>query len=172
VFLASWAMMFAALFFSYAFVRSSQAAWPPPGVPILPIGLPAINTAVLLASSLTFAYGLRELRRGKRAVFQRALAATILLGVVFLALQIHVWRSLSLAGLHFGSGLYGSVFYTLTAFHALHVAVGLAILIGVFVRSLLGKYTEHNTTSVRLCTMFWHFVDVVWILMFLTIYLF
>lgn len=171
VFLASWAMMFAGLFFSYGFIRSSAGAWPPAGVPVLPIGLPAVNTAVLLSSSLTFAYGLRSLRRGERSVFIRALAVTILLGVVFLSLQIYVWRAVGQSGLHFTSGLYGSVFYALTAFHALHVAAGLLILAVVLVRSLLGKVTEHNTITVRLCTMFWHFVDVVWILMFVTIYL-
>lgn len=171
VFLGSWAMMFAGLFFSYGFIRSSAGPWPPPGVPALPVGLPALNTVILLASSVTFAYGLRGLRRGQRALFIRTLAATIVLGAVFLALQIYVWRSVGQAGLHFTSGLYGSVFYALTAFHALHVAVGLFILLYVLVRALRGKYTEHNTVTVRLCTMFWHFVDVVWILMFVTLYL-
>jgi cytochrome c oxidase subunit III len=171
VFLASWAMMFAGLFFAYGFIRSSAGPWPPAGVPALPVGLPAVNTAVLLSSSLTFAYGLRSLRRGERSVFIRALAVTILLGAVFLALQIHVWRSVGQSGLHLSSGLYGSVFYALTTFHALHVAVGLLILLYVLLRALRGGYTEHNTITVRLCTMFWHFVDVVWILMFVTIYL-
>jgi len=171
VFLASWAMMFAGLFFSYGFVRSRAGAWPPPGIPVLPIALPALNTAVMLGSSLIFSLGLRELRRGNVRAFQRALSVTIVLGLVFLALQIYVWQSVSQAGLHLNTGLYGSVFYCLTAFHALHVAVGLVILMVVLARSLLGKYSEHNTISVRLCTMFWHFVDVVWILMFVTIYL-
>jgi cytochrome c oxidase subunit III len=171
VFLASWAMMFAGLFFSYGFVRSRAPVWPPPGLPALPIALPAINTLVLMCSSLTFALALRELRRGKRAAFTRGVGITILLGFAFLGLQASVWQSLSRAGLHMSSGLYGAVFYTLTIFHALHVAVGLLILMVVLVRSLLGKYSEHNTISVRLCTMFWHFVDVVWILMFVTTYL-
>jgi cytochrome c oxidase subunit 3 len=155
----------------YGFVRSRAAAWPPPGLSALPIALPAVNTVVLLCSSATFALALRELRRGNRAAFSRGLGVTILLGFAFLALQITVWQAVSRAGLHMSSGLYGAVFYTLTIFHALHVAVGLLILMVVLARSLMGKYSEHNTISVRLCTMFWHFVDVVWVLMFVTTYL-
>lgn len=171
VFLASWAMMFSTLFFAYAFVRSRATIWPPPGVPVLPIGLPALNTAVLLASSFTFARGLSTLRRGARSSLPVWVALTFLLGAVFLGLQVQVWLSLSRAGLHINSGgIYGSAFYAMTTFHALHVAVGLLILGWVFIQALRGKYSEHNQVKVQLCTMFWHFVDVVWILMFLTLY--
>lgn len=171
VFLASWAMMFSSLFFAYAFVRARSPVWPPPGVPVLPIGLPALNTAILLASSFTFSRGLAALRRGERHALPGWVAVTFLLGGAFLGLQGHVWLSLGRAGLHLTTGgIYGSAFYALTVFHALHVAVGLLILAWVFVQALLGKYTEHNQVKVQLCTMFWHFVDVVWILMFLTLY--
>ena len=171
VFLASWAMMFSALFFAYGFVRTRSVTWPPPGVPVLPIGLPAINTVVLLASSFTFARGLDALRRGHRSALPRWVAATFALGALFLVLQTIVWRSVWMDGLTIQTGMYGSVFYALTTFHALHVATGLVILVLLFARSLRARYTEHNTVNVRLCTMFWHFVDVVWILMFLTLYI-
>jgi cytochrome c oxidase subunit 3 len=171
IFLGSWAMMFGALFFAYAFVRSRSVAWPPPGAPPLPVALPAVNTAVLLASSFTFARGLRELGRGRRRGLTLWVGATLLLGVVFLALQFLVWQAVGRAGLSLSSGTYGSIFYALTTFHALHVVVGLAILLWVLFRSLAGKYTEHNYVNVRLCAMFWHFVDVVWVLMFLSLYL-
>lgn len=171
IFLASWAMMFSALFFAYGFVRARSLMWPPPGVPALPVGLPAVNTLVLLASSVTFALGLRDLRRARRRAFTGWVAATIVLGGAFLGLQWVVWRSVAEAGLHFTTGMYGSVFYGLTVLHALHVAVGLVLLLWVFGRSLFGSYTEHNHINIRLCTMFWHFVDVVWILMFVSIYL-
>jgi cytochrome c oxidase subunit 3 len=171
VFLASWAMMFAALFFAYGFVRTRAVMWPPADVPPLPTLLPAINTVVLVASSLTFARGLDALRRGKRSELPLWVAATFVLGAVFLGLQAVVWRSLWMEGLTVQSGIFGSVFYALTTFHALHVATGLGILVLLFARSLRARYTEHNTVNVRLCTMFWHFVDVVWILMFLTLYI-
>jgi cytochrome c oxidase subunit 3 len=171
IFLASWAMMFSALFFAYGFVRSRAVMWPPPGVPALPIALPAVNTLVLLASSFTFARGLRELKQGRRRAFPVWVVATFVLGAVFLGLQLHVWRAVAASGLTLNSSMYGSVFYSLTTFHALHVGVGLLLLLWVFARSLFGSYSEHNYINIRLITMFWHFVDVVWILMFVSIYL-
>ena len=169
VFLASWGMMFAGLFFAYGFARSKAVVWPPAGAPVLPLGLPAINTVVILTSSLTFAWGLESLRRGRRARFRALVGVTAVLGAIFLALQLTLWQHVVAAGLPV-AGTYGAVFYSFTALHALHVLVGLGILLWVFARSLFGKYTEHNTTNVRMCAMFWHFVDVVWVLMFLTIY--
>jgi cytochrome c oxidase subunit III len=170
IFLASWAMMFSALFFVYGFVRTRALVWPPPGAPSLPIGLPALNTAIMLASSFCFSSSLLALRSGKRGRFQGLVALTFALGALFLGLQIHVWSSLSLAGLHVSSGVYGSVFYALTTIHAAHVAAGLLIMLWVFARSLRGTYSEHNHINVRLCAMFWHFVDAVWVLMFVTLY--
>jgi cytochrome c oxidase subunit 3 len=170
IFLASWAMMFSALFFVYGFVRLQARTWPPSGAPALPLGIPALNTAIIVISSFTFARGLAALRRGKKGVFQRMVAVTFALGALFLGLQVSVWSSLAKAGLHVSTGIYGSVFYGLTTIHALHVAAGLLILLWVFLRSLRGIYSEHNHINVRLCTMFWHFVDAVWVLMFVTLY--
>ena len=171
VFLASWAMMFSTLFFAYAFLRSRSVTWPPPGSPPLPVLLPAVNTAVMLASSFTFAQGVRALARGRRRALTPWALATIVLGCVFLALQVVVWRSVAAAGLLHTTGTYGAIFYALTVFHALHVVAGLLILLWVVARSLAGKYTEHNVVNVRVCAMFWHFVDVVWLLMFVSLYL-
>jgi cytochrome c oxidase subunit III len=172
VFLASWGMMFAGLFFAYGFARSKAIVWPPAGAPPLPLALPALNTVVILASSFSFAQGLSSLRKGLRNRFRALVGVTFALGVLFLVLQLSLWRHVAAAGLGIADGSYGAVFYSFTAFHALHVLVGLGILLWVFVRSLQGAYTEHNTASVRVCAMFWHFVDVVWVLMFLTIYVF
>jgi cytochrome c oxidase subunit 3 len=171
VFLASWAMMFGTLFFAYGFIRARSLVWPPLGVPALPLGLPALNTAILLASSFTFARGLAQLRRGQARALPAWVAATLVLGAIFLALQVEVWLSVYSAGLTFSTGgIYGSAFYALTILHALHVVAGLFVLSWVLIRSLRGKYTEHNQVNVRVCTMFWHFVDIVWVLMFLTLY--
>ena len=171
IFLASWAMMFSALFFAYAFVRSRAPMWPPAGVPLLPVPLPALNTMVLIVSSFTLARGLSEVKRGRRKALTGWVAATFVLGGVFLAIQVSVWQSVADSGLHVSSGLYGSIFYALTTFHALHVVVGLLLLLWLFIQSIRGKYSEHNNVSIRLCAMFWHFVDVVWLLMFVSIYL-
>jgi cytochrome c oxidase subunit III len=169
--LGAWAMMFGALFFMYAGMRSKALMWPPPGVPHLPVALPAVNTAVLLASSGAIALGVRSLRKGERRALSAWLAASAVLGATFLVLQVVVWRDVWAAGLLPSTGAYGSVFYGLTALHAAHVAAGLLVILLVLVRSLLGKYTEHNVMKVRLPAMFWHFVDAVWVLMFVSLYL-
>jgi cytochrome c oxidase subunit 3 len=169
VFLASWGMMFAGLFFAYGFARSKAVVWPPAGAPVLPLGLPALNTVVIVTSSVAFAQGLKSLRRGQRGRFQVLAGITAALGALFLALQLTLWQRVVAAGLPV-AGTYGAVFYSFTALHALHVLVGLGLVLWVFARSLFGAYTEHNTINVRMCAMFWHFVDVVWVLMFLTIY--
>src|SRR3981081_4014911 len=88
VFLGSWAMMFAALFFAYGFVRTRSVAWPPADLPELPWGTPALNTLVLLPSSTSLQYGLRGIRAGASKKLGRALLLTVLLGSVFLALQL------------------------------------------------------------------------------------
>jgi cytochrome c oxidase subunit 3 len=169
--LGAWAMMFGALFFMYAGMRSKALMWPPPGIPRLPVALPAVNTVVLLASSGAIALGIRSLRKGERRALSAWLGVASALGATFLVLQVVVWRDVWAAGLQPSTGAYGSVFYGLTALHAVHVAAGLLVILLVLVRSLLGKYTEHSVMKVRLPAMFWHFVDAVWVLMFVSLYL-
>ena len=170
--LASWTMMFGALFFMYFGMRAQAPMWPPAGVPRLPVALPALNTAVLAASSLALWRGVTQLARGQRRALTLWVGAAMILGLVFVGLQVVGWRTQWAAGLLPSSGAYGSVFYGLTVLHALHVAAGLLVLLVVLVRSLLGTYTEHNVVRVRVAAMFWHFVDAVWFLMFVSIYLF
>ena len=170
--LASWTMMFGALFFMYFGMRASAPMWPPAGVSRLPVALPALNTAVLAASSVALWRGVSQLAGGRRRALAPWVGVAMVLGVTFVALQVVGWRSQWEAGLLPSSGAYGSVFYGLTVLHALHVAAGLLVLAVVLVRSLLGTYTEHNVVRVRVAAMFWHFVDAVWLLMFVSIYLF
>ena len=109
--------------------------------------------------------------RGQRKALAGWVLGAIVLGSAFLGLQIKVWRDLWLAGLLPSSGQFASVFYGLTALHAAHVVAGLVVLGVIFVRALRGVYTEHNVVRVRVAGMFWHFVDVVWVLMFVALYL-
>ena len=169
MFLASWAMLFAALFFAYAALRARADVWPPPGFR-LPLGLPLANTTVLLASSLTLALGLRDLRAGRARRLAAWLGLTLALGATFLALQIVVWRSVWQGGLRVDTSVYGSVFYALTVFHALHVLAGLGVLAWLLHGALRGAYGAAKHAPVRIGAMFWHFVDVVWIVMFLAVY--
>jgi len=172
VFLGSWAMMFAALFFAYGFVRTRSVAWPPPGLPGLPWATPALNTLVLAASSASIQYGLRAIRQGASPKLGRALLLTVLLGAVFLALQVSVWARLYVEGLRPETGgAYGSVFWGLTCFHALHVLVGL-IGVGLLTRrAFAGVFSAAKYLPVRLWALYWHFVGAVWALMFVLVFL-
>jgi cytochrome c oxidase subunit III len=169
VFLGSWAMMFAALFFSYALVRSRAPVWPPLGVPVPPLVLPAVNTAVIAASSAAVAAALRAAMVGRRARVGRALAVATVLGAAFLALQSVVWIGLWRDGLRIEGGTYPSVFYSLTALHALHVAVGVVALAVLAMRAL--RAPGPTRVAVRLWGMYWHFVGIVWGVLYATVYL-
>lgn len=172
IFLGGWAMMFAALFFSYGVMRIHAATWPPPGELRLPIAMPLVNTLVLVASSVTLQLGLHTIRNWRVAELPRWIVATIALGVAFLGLQVAVWRDVWMQGLRPGTSTYASMFYALTAVHALHVLAGLVALLVVLVPALRGHYRKNRHTPVRMMTMFWHFIDVVWVLMFLAVYVF
>jgi len=170
IFLGSWAMMFGALFFSYAVLRVSAPIWPPPGFERLPLGLPGINTLLLLASSRTLALALDRARRGQLAQCRNELLWTIALGVVFVGLQCKVWAELWKSGLHLDSGAYGGTFYVLTVFHILHVLVGLGLLARLEAPHELHPPVAPGSVPATLTAMFWHFVDVVWLTMFLVVY--
>jgi cytochrome c oxidase subunit 3 len=170
VFLASWGMMFGAIFFAYGGLRARAASWPPAGVPLVPLGLPGVNTAVIAASSLAIHYGVVTVRRGSTAKLGPALLATFALGCVFLVLQLIVWNELYATGLRPDSGSYGSVFYGLTWIHAAHVGVGLAALLWLAIQAFRGKYSAARHLSIRLWAMYWHFVGAIWAIMFLTVY--
>ena len=170
VFLGSWAMMFAGLFFSYGLVRLRAPAWPPPDQPALPLLLPGLNVGVVLLSEAALVLAARWLRRGRGRPAAVAMAAATLLGALFLALQSAVWISLWDAGLRPDGGPYASVFYALTAFHAAHVLVGLAALAGLAVRALAGGPAPPGHQALRLWTMYWHFVGAVWVAMYLAVY--
>lgn len=165
-FLASWAMLFASLFFAYGLVRAHAPAWPPLDQPRLPVALPAVNTGVILLSSYTLARALRYVRGGRPAA--RLLATTAVLGLAFLALQVLVWVRLYREGLVPSGGSYGSVFYTLTLFHALHVCVGLGAVAWLAARAAHGAA---RPLPVRLWAMYWHFVGGVWVVLYATLYL-
>jgi heme/copper-type cytochrome/quinol oxidase subunit 3 len=170
VFLASWAMMFGSLFFAYGMVRARTTEWPPPDLPHLPLLVPGINTAILAASSAVLQLSLVAVRTGKVARLAPGLAASALLGAAFLALQLFTWRKLWSDGLTPDEGPYPSVFYALTCFHGLHVLVGIGALAWLTRSALRGKYSAARFLPVRLWTMYWHFVGVVWGAMFVAVY--
>ena len=134
-------------------------------------GLPLLNTLILLTSGVTITIAHHALKDGKRGVLLLFLGLTILLGCVFLFFQaeeyIHAWSGLNLT---LGSGIYGSTFYMLTGFHGLHVTLGTLMLIIIWLRCLKGHFTAKDHFGFEAVAWYWHFVDVVWLGLFLFVY--
>lgn len=169
--LASWTMLFASLFFAYAILRFQAPAWPPEGVSPLPRLVPGLNTLLLLLSSAVLHLGIRP---GPERTSRRLLGTlrlTVGLGTLFLALQLLVWVTLWREGFRIDAGPYGSIFYGLTVFHALHVLAGLVALLVLVPGARAGRHVSAEQDAVRLSAMFWHFVDVVWLVMFVAVYM-
>lgn len=167
IFIASWAMLFAALFFAYGLLRIRSTTWPPASLPAIPWGLPAIATLALTLSSVGLEAALRRLRAGATTAIAPRIGAATVLGLVFLGLQILLWNQLWHSGLRPDSGPYGSVFFGLTVFHAVHVAVGLVALAYLTIASARGAYSATQNVPVRLWTLYWHMVGVIWLVMYL-----
>jgi len=170
--LAAFAMMFAGLFFVYAGLRVQSEFWPPPGVPRPPILLPTINTVVLVASSATLIKALRVGRSGDGEGLTRWLGITLLLGLIFVGFQGALWWQMYTSGVTIAaSGAFASVLYVLTVLHALHVVAGVFVLAHLY-RDARRSKAARSTTGVRVSGMFWHFVDLVWIAMWLSMFVF
>ncbi len=169
LFIASEVMFFGGLFATYFNARQAFGAgnWHPPEGGHLDLPLAAVLTVILVASSFTMQFGVWAIRRGDTRGLRMWTAITLGLGVLFLAGQLYDYSQL---GFGIADGPYGTTFYTLTGFHGAHVfggAVGLAI---VLARTMRGQFSARNHVAVEAVSMYWHFVDVVWIGVFATIY--
>lgn len=135
------------------------------------LGLPLINTLILMASSVTLHFARTALLHERRAALIEFLSITIALGVVFLGFQVyeymHAYQDL---GLTLQSGIYGNTFYLLTGFHGLHVTLGAIILFTILIRIIKGHFTRDNHFAFQAAEWYWHFVDVVWLCLFLFVY--
>jgi cytochrome c oxidase subunit 3 len=172
LFLASETAIFAALFAHHYYSRFHAAQWPPDGAPKLATHLPAIATMMLMFSSATMQWAHTALVRDRRRVATWLVGITMILGIVFLSFQAYDWGYLKIYDQFTqASGSYGTSFYTMTGFHALHVTVGLIFLALVWIRLRLGHFTPQRHFSFIAAAWYWHFVDLVWILLFFTIYL-
>lgn len=171
MFLASEAMLFAGLIGAYIVLRLSVPQWPPEGAPALPVKLTGINTIFLVLSSFTLHYAEVQVNKGKTGLF--LMFVTILLGSLFVGVQCYEWYHLHHEGLWFNThGVYGSSFFVMTGFHGMHVIVGVLLIIWVFLRQLLTRcYTPTRHASLANVSLYWHFVDVVWLFLFAIVYL-
>jgi cytochrome c oxidase subunit 3 len=171
LFLASEAMLFAGLIAGYVVLRLSSPAWPPyPDLPAMPVILTGINTVFLITSSFTYHAAEVAVKKGKKGTLW--LAVTVFLGSLFLGVQAYEWHHMYSEGLWFNTGgAYGASFFVLTGFHGLHVLIGVLMIAWALIRQLGGAYTAQNHTYLVLTGMYWHFVDVVWLLLFTVLYL-
>jgi len=167
VWLASELMFFGGLFAAYFTLRSETAVWPPAGVE-LETTLSATFTVVLILSSGTIHLAGKALERGDRAGVQRWIVITFVLGGLFLANQI---REFLVNDFSISSHAYGSIYYLMTGFHGLHVAAGLVLLMIALAMVVNAGTLARRTPAVESVTYYWHFVDVVWVGLFTTIFL-
>ncbi len=176
MFLAGDAMGFGALIVGYGALRLYNTNWPVPSQ-VLGIPLTAIMTFVLICSSVTMVKALSAIRNGDLTWLRIFLAGTILGGAIFLGLQAYEWTHLMFhKGVWFstnpyGAAQFGSTFFAMTGFHGMHVTGGVIYLLCLFIRSFFGKYTAEHSYPVEIAGLYWHFVDLVWILIFTFVYL-
>ena len=173
LFIASEVMFFVAWFWAYfnaALFPSAQieGQWPPPGVQTFDTwDLPFLNTLILLMSGITVTWAHHALREGHRKHFLQGLALTIFLGVCFTCVQAFEY---SHAAFGFRDGIYPSAFYMATGFHGFHVLVGTIFLIVCYFRGRAGHFKPDHHFGFEAAAWYWHFVDVVWLFLFICIY--
>jgi cytochrome c oxidase subunit III len=168
LFIISEVMIFGAFFTAYFFIRVVQGdSWPAPGQEI-PTGPVAINTAVLISSSFTMHWAQSSIRNGNRFGLRAGILSTLLLGITFLFLQVNEYVHLGYAP---ADSAQGSIFYGLTGLHGAHVCIGLMLLSIVTVRTFRGHFSPEEHRGVEVPGIYWHFVDVMWIIVYTTIYI-
>jgi cytochrome c oxidase subunit 3 len=174
LFITSEVMFFSGLFAAYFATRAANAAdWPPEvfqGI-LDPLGLIMIATIILIASSFTCQFAVWSIRRGDRRGFVRNTAITFILGVIFLGMQAIDYAILFGEGLTLASGPFGTTYFTLTGFHGAHVFGGVLMLGVILYRGMAGQFSAKHHDAVEAVSLYWHFVDVVWILLFSILYL-
>ena len=176
IFLLSDAFSFGGLLIAYGMLRAGSAVWWPPGEPALGINFTAGLTFLLICSSVTMVLAVTAAREGRRSDTVKFLALTMLGGALFLTGQVHEYfgigeRGLVARGLVFGRSARATTFFLITSFHGLHVLAGVVLLGVMLVRTARGRHDGRNADAVEAAGLFWHFVDLVWILVFTFVYL-
>ena len=187
LFICSEVMFFSGLFAAYFNVRATSPRWPPivtggtddaskaaaaaltehfnlHAEPLYALGL----TVILVVSSFTCQFAVWAIRRGDRTGFIRNMSFTVVLGIVFLIGQVYDYSTI---GFGLSDGTFGTTFYTLTGFHGAHVFGGVIMLSVILYRGLVGQFSAQHHDAVEAASLYWHFVDVVWIALFSTLYI-
>jgi cytochrome c oxidase subunit 3 len=167
LFIISEVMIFGAFFTAYFFIRVvNHNPWPAPGM-TLPETVAGINTTILLSSSLTIHWALVSVKNGNRFGLKAGMLSTFLLGLTFLFVQVNEY-------VHIGFGPYqsaqASVFYGLTGLHGAHVFIGLCLLLMITIRAFRGHYSPEAHRGMEVPGIYWHFVDIMWVIVYTTVY--
>ncbi|MFB2967956.1 heme-copper oxidase subunit III [Aerosakkonema sp. BLCC-F183] len=169
VFLVAEGMIFLGLFAAYLTFRAVAPTWPPEGTPERELLLPGINTLILISSSFVIHNADTAIKKNNVAGLRNWFIATAIMGIIFLVGQVYEYSHLEF-GLR--TNLYASTFYVLTGFHGLHVCFGVLLILGVLWRSLKkDHYSSESHFGVEAAEIYWHFVDIVWIILFLLLYI-
>ncbi len=168
LFIVSEIMIFGAFFTAYFFIRVvANDPWPAHGTE-LPVAVAGVNTAILLSSSLTMHWALTSVKNDNRFGLRAGMLTTFLLGATFLFVQINEYVHIGFAP---HDSAQGSVFYGLTGLHGAHVFIGLTLLAMVTVRAFRGHFTAAEHRGVEVPGIYWHFVDVMWIIVYSSVYI-
>ncbi|MGA3488031.1 cytochrome c oxidase subunit 3 [Micromonosporaceae bacterium DT55] len=170
VWLSSELMFFAALFAMYFSIRAAAPEQWAEHTPLLDVPYATTFTLILVASSITCQIGVFAAERGDVHALRRWFTITFVMGLIFLIGQLNEYRTLVHEGVKINSDGYGSMFYLTTGFHGLHVAGGLVAFLIYMIRTTMGRFTPAQATSAIVVSYYWHFVDVVWIGLYLMIY--
>jgi cytochrome c oxidase subunit 3 len=170
LFIGSEIMVFGAFFTAYFFIRfvATGHHWFPFDGNELPVAVAGMNTAILLSSSLTMHWAQVSIKNGNRFGLKAGMLLTALLGATFLFIQLNEYVHIGFSPQDFAQG---TIFYGLTGLHGAHVAIGLTLLVMVTVRAFRGHFTPEHHHGVEVPGIYWHFVDVMWVVVYTTIYI-
>jgi cytochrome c oxidase subunit III len=168
LFIISEIMVFGAFFTAYFFIRVANGApWPAPG-DHLPVEVAGVNTAILMSSSFTMHWAQHSIKSGNRFGLKAGMLTTFLLGCTFLFIQINEYANIGFAP---QDNAQATVFFSLTGLHGAHVFIGLCLLLFVTIRSFRGHYSPEEHRGVEVPGIYWHFVDIMWLVVFTTVYI-
>jgi cytochrome c oxidase subunit III len=167
LFIISEVMVFGAFFTAYFFIRVAQGdPWPAPGTK-LPVDVAGFNTAILVSSSFTVHWAEQAIKKGNRFGLKAGILTTFLLGCTFLFIQINEYANIGFAPQDHAQQ---TIFYALTGLHGAHVFIGLLLLLFVTIRAFRGHYSAEEHRGVEVPGIYWHFVDIMWLVVYFTVY--
>lgn len=172
LFLISDSILFMSFIFGYLYNRAAAPVWPPPGLERPDVFLAAVNSIVLFGSGVTMHFAMESMRHENRKRFVGFVLATIVLGLMFLGGQVIEYTTLIRHDVTWNGTTFGASFFTLTGMHGFHVFIGVIFLVTVLIQTLKGVYTTQRHFGLTAATLYWHFVDVIWVALFSLFYVY